>query len=143
MEKAQKPLYIVWQDKFLQNESIIDEQHRGAVAIINSLHYFIQQGYGLRDLMPTVNVLKSYLNFHFKTEEGLLHAMQSPLLKQYRLDEAKIMDEFDIQCRLGLRDNEAQILLVFLKKWWQDHLKLHKKITPYLHKWEGDYCRTS
>jgi len=72
-----------------------------------------------------------------------LHALESPLLKQYRLDEAKIMDEFDIQCRLGLRDNEPQILLLFLKDWWQNHLKLHKKITPFLQKWEGDYCRTS
>ena len=62
MERIQQPLYIVWQDKFVQDEPIIDEQHRGAIAIINSLHYFIQQGYGLKDLMPTVNVLKSYRN---------------------------------------------------------------------------------
>ncbi|MBL1458651.1 MULTISPECIES: hemerythrin domain-containing protein [unclassified Methylophaga] len=143
MERIQQPLYIVWQDKFVQDEPIIDEQHRGAIAIINSLHYFIQQGYGLKDLMPTVNVLKSYLNFHFKTEQGILHAMESPLLQQYRDEANKIIDEFDIQCRLGLREDDAQVLLVFLKDWWKTHLKLHKKITPYLHKWEGDYCRTN
>jgi len=143
MERIQQPLYIVWQDKFVQDEPIIDEQHRGAIAIINSLHYFIQQGYGLKDLMPTVNVLKSYLNFHFKTEQGILHAMESPLLQQYRDEANKIIDEFDIQCRLGLREDDAQVLLVFLKDWWKTHLKLHKKITAYLHKWEGDYCRTN
>lgn len=143
MERIQQPLYIVWQDKFVQDEPIIDEQHRGAIAIINSLHYFIQQGYGLKDLMPTVNVLKSYLNFHFKTEQGILHAMESPLLQQYRDEANKIIDEFDIQCRLGLREDDAQVLLVFLKDWWKTHLKLHKKITQYLHKWEGDYCRTN
>ena len=143
MERIQQPLYIVWQDKFVQDEPIIDEQHRGAIAIINSLHYFIQQGYGLKDLMPTVNVLKSYLNFHFKTEQGILHAMESPLLQQYRDEANKIIDEFDIQCRLGLREDDAQVLLVFLKDWWKTHLKLHKKITPFLQKWEGDYCRTN
>jgi hemerythrin len=124
MERIQQPLYIVWQDKFVQDEPIIDEQHRGAIAIINSLHYFIQQGYGLKDLMPTVNVLKSYLNFHFKTEQGILHAMESPLLQQYRDEANKIIDEFDIQCRLGLREDDAQVLLVFLKDWWKTHLKL-------------------
>jgi len=35
-------------------------------------------------------------------------------------------------------DNEPQILLLFLKDWWQNHLKLHKKITPFLQKWEGN-----
>ncbi len=143
MERLQQPLYIVWKDKFIQDEPIIDEQHRGVIAIINSLHYFIQQGSGLKDLMPTVNVLKSYLNFHYQTERGILLATESPLRHDYRTEAGKIMDEYDVQCRLGLRDDDAQILLVFLKDWWKMHLIQHKKITPYLHKWGGDYCRTS
>jgi len=44
---------------------------------------------------------------------------KAPSLKQYRLDEAKIMDEFDIVPVGPLRDTEAQVLLVFLKDWWQ------------------------
>jgi len=143
IEKAQKPLYIVWQDKFLQNESIIDEQHRGAIAIINSLHYFIQQGFTLQQLKPTVQMLKNYLNFHFKTEQGILEALECPLMQQYNADASKTLKAFDTQYLQGIKDNDPTTLLVFLRKWWQQHLVLHEKITPYLHEWKGDYCRVS
>lgn len=141
MEKSQKPLLIVWQDSFLQHVALIDEQHRGVVAVINSLHYFIQQGFGLRDLMPTVSVLKSYLNFHFKTEEGILRAMESASLEQYCETAISILDEFDVQLRLGLRDDEPQLLLIFLKHWWLEHLQQHEQCAALWRQWDGDFSR--
>lgn len=143
IEKAQKPLYIVWQDKFLQHESIIDEQHRGAVAIINSLHFFIQQGFSLQQLKPTVQMLKNYLNFHFKTEQGILEALECPLMQQYKADASNTLEAFDTHYLQGVKEKDPTILLIFLRKWWQQHLVLHEKITPYLHEWKGDYCRVS
>lgn len=143
MEKPQRPLYIVWQESFLQHEAIIDEQHRGAVAIINSLHYFIQQGFPLQQLKPTVNMLKSYLNFHFITEQGILEAMESPLLKQYKAQAVQTLKEFDACYLQALDEDDPTVLLICLRKWWQQHLELHEKITPFLHEWKGDYCRVN
>lgn len=143
IEKAQKPLYIVWQDKFLQHEPIIDEQHRGAVAIINSLHYFIQQGFTLQQLKPTVHILKSYLNFHFMTEQGILEALECPLMKLYKADAAKTIKDFDTCYLQGISESDPTTLLICLRNWWQQHLELHEKITPFLHEWKGDYCRVT
>ena len=61
-------LYIVWNDINKLGIPIIDEQHRGIVATINSFHYFIQEGHGLEALKPTLNILEQYTCIHFKTE---------------------------------------------------------------------------
>lgn len=143
IEKSQKPLYIVWRDKYLRHESIIDEQHRGAVAIINSLHFFIQQGFSLQQLKPTVQMLKNYLNFHFKTEQDILEALECPLMQQYKADASDTLKAFDTQYLQGVKEKDPTILLIFFRKWWQQHLVLHEKITPSLHEWKGDYRRVS
>lgn len=143
IEKPKKPLYIVWQDNFLQHEPIVDEQHRGAVAIVNSLHYFIQQGYPLQHLKPTVNMLKSYLNFHFITEQGILEAMECPLLKQYRAEAIETLKDFDACYLQGISEDDPTVLLICLRNWWQRHLEFHKKITPFLNDWKGDFCRVT
>lgn len=61
-----KPLLINWQDEFIQGDALVDEQHRAIIATINSFHYFLQQGLGIEALMPTVNILASYIAFHMK-----------------------------------------------------------------------------
>ena len=59
-----KPLYLGWRDEFSQDGGfIIDEQHHGVLASINSLHYFLQQGHGLEALLPTAKIVLQYLQF--------------------------------------------------------------------------------
>jgi hemerythrin len=136
-----KPLYIVWQDAFMQGESIIDEQHRGVLATVNSLHYFLQQGQGLEALMPTVKILVSYLMFHFKTEEGILRATEYPDIARYNRYANESVDEFKRICRQSITYKDPEEVLLFLKNWWYRHLEMHEQITPYLHNWRGEYCR--
>jgi hemerythrin len=63
-------LYIVWNEYNNLGIAVIDEQHRGIVAIINSLHYFIQEGQGEDVLVPTLGMLEHYTRIHFLTEEA-------------------------------------------------------------------------
>ncbi len=65
-------LYIVWTDRNKVDIPILDEQHRGIVSTINSLHYFIRQGRRLDALDSTLVVLRQYTAIHFRTEEALM-----------------------------------------------------------------------
>jgi hemerythrin len=138
---TKKFLYIVWQDSFIQDEPIIDEQHRGVLASINSLHYFLQQGQGLEVLMPTVKICLSYMLFHAKTEEGILRAAEYPELDDYIAANEALVSDFKRVCREALSNKEPELVLHFLKTWWLDHLALHEHITPRLLGKAGEFCR--
>ncbi len=125
-------LYIVWQDAFIQDESIVDEQHHALLATINSLHYFLQQGLGLDVLMPTVKILVSYLMFHSKTEEGILRAANYPELDHYILESETALKNLKIACREAISHKDPQHLLAFLRQWWTSHIEMHSKLAAYL-----------
>jgi len=133
--------YIIWQDSFDQDDSILDEQHRAILATVNSLYYFLQQGQGLDVLMPTVKILIDYLVFHSKTEEGILRAAEYPELDSYIEGHNKMIKDFKKECREALVHKDPQLVLAFLKQWWQSHLDLHHEMAPYIVKLSGQYCR--
>jgi len=134
-------LYIIWQDSFIQDESIIDEQHRALLATINSLHYFLQQGQGLDVLMPTVKILVNYLRFHHKTEEGILRSADYPKLNDYIHHSEETVKSFKLVCKEAVTYKEPEQVLLFLRKWWQEHIIQHNELTPYLTHTAGGYCR--
>jgi hemerythrin len=135
------PLYIVWQESFTQGEPIIDEQHHGLLATINTLHYFIQQGYELRDLLPTIKILISFLVFHYKTEEGILRSTEYPDIASYDAQMNQVIDDFKLVCEKARKEQSPELVLGYLKRWWSQHLEHHKRMTPFLHNWSGEYCR--
>jgi len=134
-------LYIVWQDSFIQDEGILDEQHHALLATINSLHYFLRQGQGLDVLMPTVKILFNYLRFHSKTEEGILRAAKYPRLAEYIDESEEMISDFKAICRDSLVHKEPDQVLLFLRQWWQKHLESHEELALYLTDSSGQYCR--
>lgn len=104
---------------------ILDEQHHGITATINSLYYFIQKGYGLEALKPTLKILNEYLMFHLKTEEMILEDQGLVLddkEKRRLSDETK---KFQRIAQEAIMHREPDLLLTFLKNWWCHHQKRH------------------
>lgn len=134
-------LYIIWQDSFIQDESILDEQHHALLATINSLHYFLQQGQGLEVLMPTVKILVAYLRFHSKTEEGVLRAANYPDIEKYVQESEDMVKNFKDICREALLHKDPDPVLLFLGKWWRSHIDNHQEMALYLTDSSGKYCR--
>lgn len=137
----EKPLYIVWQDSFEQGNAIIDEQHRGVLATVNSLNYFLKQGASLKDLMPTIKMLVNYLMFHYRTEEGILNASEYPNMDEYTDKTSARMGDFKKACEEAIIQDEPEIVLQFLGEWWQRHVAYHEEFSPFLTEWTGEYCR--
>lgn len=141
MDKFIKPLYIVWNDSFIQKIPIIDEQHRGVLATLNSLHYFLQSGLPFSALKPTVEMLAKYVMFHLKTEEQILREQEYYGIDSYTQNITDFSRSFKEVYLEAHQNKEPELVLLFLKKWWLSHLALHKEITPYLTSFSGDYCK--
>lgn len=126
-------LYIVWRDENNIGIPILDEQHRAVVAAINSLYYFIKEGWGLEALKPTLQIVKCNFIFHLKTEEGILAKADYPDIHDQAAYQKAFAAEIDAVARDALSQREPELLLKFLKDWWLNHIKKdHKAYTAYL-----------
>ena len=135
-EKAMRnTLYIVWHDDKSLDISIIDEQHRAIVSIINSLHYFMLAGHGNDIIKPTMIMLTQYTDIHFQTEEAIMTEASYPAFDQHiALHRALLRKTKELSIDAN-RNKDSMMVLKFLKKWWLDHInKQDRKYTPYVKK---------
>ncbi len=128
-------LYIVWNEENELGLPIIDEQHRGIVATINSFHYFIQQGRGLDALRPTLSILEQYTRIHFKTEEALMEQAGFPGFADHVAQHEALMRRTVAIAREATSNQEPEIALAFLKDWWLGHInKEDRQYVPHVRK---------
>jgi len=126
-------LYIVWRDDFNSGIPIIDEQHRGIVATVITLYYFIQEGDGIEALRPSLSALEYYINTHLQTEEALLKKTDFPGLKHHLQLHEEMKKEKSRVAKESELHNDPMMLLKFLKNWLLNHLITEdRKLTPYL-----------
>ncbi|MGJ8620805.1 MAG: bacteriohemerythrin [Methylophilaceae bacterium] len=125
-----QPLYIVWNQTQSIDIPILDEQHHAIVAAINSLYFFINQGWGLNALTPTLKIIKANIGFHLKTEEGVLEKLGADY-KTMRMHEA-IFNEFNLNANKAIQEalaeQEPMILLKYLRDWWLKHHSEHHAV---------------
>jgi len=123
------PLYIIWTENNNTGIPIIDEQHRGIISTINSLHYFMQTGHGEEIIKPTLITLEQYIAIHFKTEEALLEAANYPALEEHMA----LHRAWDEKAHLLSTHTDSSELLKFLKEWWMGHIRIEdKNYVPFL-----------
>lgn len=130
-----EPLYIVWNHSQSVDIPILDEQHHAIVAAINSLYFFINQGWGLHALTPTLKIIKANIGFHLKTEEGILEKLRADY-KTMRMHEA-IFNDFNLNANLAiekaLAEQDPMVLLKYLRDWWvKHHTNHHAACKKYL-----------
>ena len=127
------PLYIVWKEEYSVGIPILDEQHRAIIATLNSLYFFIQEGWGLSALQPTLKIIKVYSSFHAKTEEGLLSKFNYPHLNKHIDCQKRFEKHVDEATHQAILNRDPQILLKFLRDWWIGHLTVeHKQYANYM-----------
>jgi hemerythrin-like metal-binding protein len=142
---VKKPLYIVWNHTQSINVPILDEQHHAIVAAINSLYFFINQGWGLNALTPTLKIIKANIGFHLKTEEGILEKLGADYKTMHTHE--SIFNDFNLNANLSienaLSEQDPMIFLKYLRSWWQNHHDYHhstcKKYMVTIEVNENDY----
>lgn len=127
------PLYIIWDDKYKVGVAIIDEQHRGIVTAINSLHHFIREGHGEEALQPTLTILEQYIRIHFSTEERLMADAGYPAINEHILMHRELSGKTNKLLRDSISANDTNSVLKFLRDWWMNHINIEdRKYSPYV-----------
>jgi hemerythrin len=128
-------LFIVWNDDLNSGIPIIDEQHRGIVATINTLFYFIQEGDGIEALKPSLLALEYYIETHFRTEKKILEKTDFAELESHLQLHEDMKKEKERIEREAMSNKDPMVLLSFLKEWLPNHLiNEDAKYIPYLKK---------
>ena len=128
-----KNMYITWNKENELGIPIIDEQHRGAVATINSLFYFMQDERGLDALRPTLTVLDQYTLIHFETEEAIMKQKGYPDYDAHALLHKELVEKMGHVMREAIAQSDPKVVLTFLKEWWLDHInEQDRKFSTYV-----------
>jgi len=121
-------LLIVWNEPNMIGIKILDEQHRGIVSIINSLHYSLLTRDDYTLLKPTAEMIMGYTQIHFKTELELLAESAYPRLKEHQALHARLIADSNNIFQNCLEDGgDPSQFLNFLKEWWLVHITREDK----------------
>jgi hemerythrin len=115
-------IFIVWKPEYNLGIPIIDEQHRGIVSTINSLHYALQHNLEGNMLRPIINTVKEYTHIHFSIEEELLKKDGFLDFEYHCSLHRELMDSLDLIGDLSLEEHDSHKFMGFLKLWWIEHI---------------------
>jgi len=115
-------VFIVWKPEYNLGIPIIDEQHRGIVTIINSLHYGTQNSYIKNIITPIIGMLRNYADIHFQTEEFFLKSVNYPDAANHHLLHLEYPSKLSKIEWESKNDKSARQLMDFIKKWWIGHI---------------------
>ncbi len=128
---------LKWDEKYSVNISLIDEQHKVLLKMINDFYDSIQSKSNNELIGELIRKMNDYVKFHFSTEEKMFQDYN--YVEYY--NHKKEHDEFiDKVTDLDRRFREGKIIVSFeitnfLKKWVIDHiLKSDKKYSLHFTK---------
>lgn len=113
-------LFIVWSDRYKTGITILDEQLRGLVSIINS--FFFHRGDVNIDinriLVPTVQMFIAYVKINCLTVEKLLRESGHPDLEKYIKMHEDMIAHIISEDSKYKRRRDADGFLNFIKDYW-------------------------
>lgn len=108
---------VSWDDASSVNIPIIDDQHRGIIGIINTLHFFIEKKKADYYLNTIFAMIYNYTKIHFATEEELMREIRYPGYKEHKfLHENLVRESFSV-ANASMRYKDPRIYLDFLEHW--------------------------
>lgn len=127
---------FVWKPQFVLNVTVIDEQHKVLVRLINDMGQILA-GKMVAQYSVIFSDLIKYTRYHFITEEALMLASGYPLnnvnahIKQHK----QFIDELGSVCADNsiVSEDELSVILSFLTNWLSNHIcKVDKKLAAHI-----------
>lgn len=115
-------IFIVWSPQYNLGIPIIDEQHRGIVTTINSLHFAIQNHYIQKTFASIIRMMNDYTRIHFKVEEAFFEKVDFAHASRHRELHDELMEQLLYTGKQSLLNRNPHQFMDFLKSWWISHI---------------------
>jgi hemerythrin len=127
--------YLDFTDKLSVNVSIIDQQHKVLIEIINDLHDAMAAGKGKAVMDDVLLRLIDYTKMHFSTEERLMAQYNYPDRVSHETQHFQLTSQVG-QLYIKVKENKTSVTIEtmeFLKDWLNHHiLETDKKFGAFL-----------
>ena len=115
-------LLIEWKQAYELGIPILDEQHRGFVSSINTIHYFLTYSRDFDIIEHTLEVLKIFFDIHLITEEDIMFRLDYPLYSQHVEQHKQILRDLDVMAHSLRSKGDTRDILLFIRDYWNDHV---------------------
>ena len=127
---------MTWNEKLSVGVSVIDEEHKQLVNLLNELYDGMQAGQSKESLGKVLDGLIAYVAYHFKHEEDLFAQTGYPAAEEHKKEHDDLTNQvLEVQKKYKAGDTGTLSLEVmnFLRKWLIGHIQgTDKKYTPHL-----------
>ncbi|MGA7594299.1 MAG: hemerythrin family protein [Gallionella sp.] len=112
-----------WQKKLELGNDLIDTQHRILVLLCRKLDIAIKTGQSDQSIRWVMLELKKFAEFHFISEENLMHEIGYPDVDDHALIHTGLLQQFEMMmARISHHREFPEDLLHFLNKWLVQHI---------------------
>jgi hemerythrin-like metal-binding protein len=116
-------MYIHWESGLELNNDLIDTQHRILVLLCRKLDIAIKTKESAQSIRWILIELKKFTEFHFVSEENLMHEIGYPDVDNHALIHADLLMQLDMGlARISHHKEFPEDLLYFLNKWLVKHV---------------------
>ncbi len=120
---------IKWEDKFSVGKSIIDEEHKKLIGILNKAILAKEHNDNMEETKEVIGEMLKYSCKHFSTEEAYMIKFKCPLYQWHRDIHLDFTDKA-IKSYNKLISGDYQIvneLIRYLKQWIVNHIQVTDK----------------
>lgn len=125
-----------WNDKLSVGVTVIDNDHKKLVGMVNELYDGVQSGHGKDSVGKILDGLVAYTKVHFDREEQFFSQTSypaAPAHKQEHADLTKQVLAVQQQYKSGATNTLSLEVLNFLKNWLVTHIQgSDKRYGPHL-----------
>ncbi len=116
--------FILWQDNYSVGHNILDNQHKYLLKIINDLYESMISKDLEGDYGELLKELTKYTKVHFVYEERFLEKIGFQEINDHLAYHAEMKKKIGLlEVDMTTLGKEWRLeLLIFLKKWWLDHI---------------------
>lgn len=115
---------IQWSDDYSVGVSILDEQHKSIIRMVNKIHAYITSGASSEEISEILNQMTQYAMNHFRTEEDYMKLFEYPEFELHRKEHMEYWKKTALFANEAMSGNKEVLgdILSFLIDWWMDHI---------------------
>lgn len=116
-------MYIHWEEQLELGNDLIDTQHRMLVLLCRRLDIAIKTRQSEQAIRWVMLELKKFTEFHFLSEENLMHEIGYPGVSDHALVHSELLLQLEMMlAKIGHHREFPEDLLHFLNKWLVQHV---------------------